>query len=134
MPQQVRESVSGPQVSTLSAGRVAGTLSGVGFYGVRPTRSSAQGRSDSGGAGAARAVGAMVLVRSRCDGRRGIIGLLAGGCGRAGPQDPVYEIKGHDPVVLVVSAVLLTLVALGAGLIPAHRASRVDPMRALRYE
>ena len=49
-------------------------------------------------------------------------------------ESQLYQIKGRDATVLVVSAVLLTLVALGSGLIPAHRASKVDPMRALRYE
>jgi ABC-type antimicrobial peptide transport system permease subunit len=46
----------------------------------------------------------------------------------------LFGLKGHDPVVFVVSAFLLTLVALGAGYIPALRASRVNPMQALRYE
>ena len=40
---------------------------------------------------------------------------------------------GADPAVLALSAVALALVALCAGFIPAHRASRVDPMRALKY-
>jgi putative ABC transport system permease protein len=45
----------------------------------------------------------------------------------------LYEIKGYDPTVLVMSVVALAVVALSAGLIPAIRASRIDPMRALRY-
>ena len=46
----------------------------------------------------------------------------------------LYEIKGYDPTVLVLSVIALCVVALSAGLIPAIRASRIDPMRALRYE
>ena len=42
--------------------------------------------------------------------------------------------KGWDPLVLAISAVALSAVAMLAGFIPAHRASQVDPMVALRYE
>ena len=46
----------------------------------------------------------------------------------------LFELKGYDPAVLVVSAALLGAVAMGAGFLPALRASRVEPMQALRYE
>jgi predicted permease len=46
----------------------------------------------------------------------------------------LFEMKGRDPVVLVSSVALLAVIALVAGLLPAIRASRIDPMRALRYE
>jgi putative ABC transport system permease protein len=39
-----------------------------------------------------------------------------------------------DPVAIVVSAMSLVVVAALAGFLPAHRAMRVDPMVALRYE
>ena len=64
----------------------------------------------------------------------GVIGL-AGAVGVGYSAGSIlFELKAWDPAVLAISAVLLTIVALGAGLVPAHRASRVDPMIALRYE
>jgi len=46
----------------------------------------------------------------------------------------LYGLHGSDPLILASAAVALACVALGAAAIPAHRASKVDPMRALRYE
>jgi ABC-type antimicrobial peptide transport system permease subunit len=64
----------------------------------------------------------------------GASGLLAAvAVGRAA-RSLLFELEGHDPLVLAGAALVLTLVALSAGFLPAHRASRVDPMRALRYE
>jgi ABC-type antimicrobial peptide transport system permease subunit len=74
-----------------------------------------------------RQVGVMVIVG-------GAIGLAAAvGVGQLA-QSLLFQLKGSDPAVLAASAVTLALVALAAGFIPAHRASRVDPMSALRYE
>jgi putative ABC transport system permease protein len=46
----------------------------------------------------------------------------------------LYEAQGVDPVTFVGVGLLLMLVAVIAAAIPARRASRVDPMIALRSE
>ncbi len=46
----------------------------------------------------------------------------------------LFEIRGIEPVVLLVASAVLTAVALVACYIPARKASLVDPIIALRYE
>jgi predicted permease len=46
----------------------------------------------------------------------------------------LYGVRSTDAVTLVTASCILAAVALMASYIPAHRAARVDPMVALRYE
>lgn len=64
----------------------------------------------------------------------GAIGLLGAFALGRGAAALLYQLQGDDPMVFMASAGVLTLVAMGAGLLPAIRASRIDPMRALRYD
>ena len=46
----------------------------------------------------------------------------------------IYAVRPTDPLTFFTSAALLALISLLACLIPAYRATRVDPISALRYE
>ena len=141
LPQQVRENVFLDRfLSVLSAAfaTLATALASIGLYGVlaytvaqrtkeiglRMALGAAPGRVR---AMVLRQVGVMTLVG-------GGVGLAAAvGLGRAA-QSMLFQLNGSDSAVLGGSAVALAIVALAAGFVPAHRASRIDPMTALRYE
>ncbi len=63
-----------------------------------------------------------------------LVGLAAAlGCVQM-VKSMLYGLKPHDPVSLTVAPLLLLAVALLASWLPAARASRVEPMIALRHE
>ena len=63
-----------------------------------------------------------------------LIGVPAALLGARLISSQLFGMSPTDPVTLVAAAVILTLVALLAGYVPARRASRVNPLNALRYE
>jgi predicted permease len=141
VPQVVRENVFFDRmISILSSAfaALATLLAAVGLYGVlaytvaRRTREI--GVRMALGADASRVRGMVlrqVCLMTLIGGAIGIAGALA--LGQAA-SSLLYRLNGYDPLVLVIAVVSLTVVALGAGYLPALRASRVDPMQALRYE
>ena len=65
-------------------------------------------------------------------------GLVAGGALSLwltrSVEAQLYGITAHDPLTLAAAAALLFAVAIAATYIPARRATRIDPMTAVRSE
>jgi predicted permease len=141
MDQQISNSLSTERmIASLSTvfGFVATLLAIIGLYGVM-SYSVAQRTREIGirmalGAEQRKVIG-MVM--------REVFRLIAIGVGVGVPaallltrivKSQLYGLEAHDPWTLGLATGLLAMVACAAGYVPALRASRVDPMKALRYE
>jgi hypothetical protein len=141
LPNQIRENVFLDRfISVLSTAfaSLATLLAAIGLYGVLAytvtQRTREIGLRMALGAAPERVRGMVLRQVAKMTLVGGVIGLAAAvAIGRLAAS-LLYELQGYDPAVLTGSGVALTIVALGAGFIPALRASQVDPMRALRYE
>jgi putative ABC transport system permease protein len=67
-----------------------------------------------------------------------LVGVLIGAAGALALgrvlSGLIYGVKPTDPITFLAVAILLSVIALLASIIPAYRATKVDPMAALRYE
>ncbi len=63
-----------------------------------------------------------------------VVGVLASLALTKTAASLLYELKPNDPLTIATATIVLMMVALLAGYLPARRAARVDPMIALRDE
>jgi len=117
---------------------IAFVLGGIGLYGVMAYYVTQRTRE----IGIRMALGAQRANVGRLIMRQGIklvlfavvIGLGASWALTRLLSSLLFEVSATDPIAFVVPPVLLSAIALVACLLPAHRATKVDPLVALKCE
>ena len=119
-------------------GALAALLAMIGLYGVMSyivaMRKNEIGIRMALGASRASVIGIVVRQTLTLLGVGIGAGLVLSMAAARGANSLLYGLEANDPLTLFAAAAFLAAVALAASYIPAYRASRVDPMNALRYE
>jgi predicted permease len=141
MPDQIRQNVFLDRFISLFSGAfalLATLLAAIGLYGVLAYTVAQRTREIGVRMALGAAPGRVRLMILRQVALMTAVGGVAGigaaiGLGRLA-QSLLFKMQGSDPAVLAGAVLTLSLVALVAGLVPAVRASRVEPTQALRYD
>ena len=141
MRDQIADSVAEPRfyaalVSAFAA--LAVVLAAVGIYGLL-SYSVQQGVRETAIRRALGAQAGEILQRVVGQGMAlAVVGLILGIAGSLALtrllETMLYEIEPTDPATLIISTLVFLFVALLAIWVPARRATRIDPMEALRYD
>jgi predicted permease len=141
MAQQVREGIVLDRIVTVLAGVCAALallLAAIGLYGVLAysvvQRTREFGLRMALGASSREVAGLVLRQVARMLVAGAAIGVVAAFSLGRFAESLLYGLDGRDPLVFLTASGLLTLVVFLAAYLPAARASRLDPMRALRYD
>jgi ABC-type antimicrobial peptide transport system permease subunit len=141
LEEQVRNSMLNDRlvaVLSVSLALLAALLAALGLYGVlaymvaRRTREI--GIRIALGSGQADILWLVVEQGGQLTVVGGVIGIVAALVAMRWVASLLYGVTAHDPLTFVGVVLLLAIVSTAACYIPARRATRVDPMVALRYE
>jgi predicted permease len=141
LEQVVSSSVSQTRFPTIALSVFAGIalfLSAIGVYGVL-AYTVAQSSHDIGvrlalGAGRGQILRLFLRQGVRWAAIGGAAGIAAALILVRFMRSMLFEVSAHDPAIFLTVVIVLSLVVLMAGTVPALRATKVDPMAALRYE
>jgi putative ABC transport system permease protein len=141
MDAQIDNSLTAERVIALLAtsfGVLAALMAAVGLYGVL-AYSTAQRTSEIGirmalGASRASVVKMVVFEVFWLAGISIVLTLPLSLLLMSTVRSQLYGISSSDPLTLLLMTMLVIFVALASAMLPARRAAKVEPMRALRYE
>ncbi len=141
MDQVIGENAQGAQFLSLLVGSFAALavlLAAIGIYGVLSfvvtQRTREIGIRMSLGAGRGQVLGQVIFEGMKL----AAAGFALGGVGALATgrllASLLHDVKPGDPAIFAATAGFLTVVTLAACYVPARRAAKMDPMKALRYE
>ena len=141
MNERSAEVTSRPRFLAILLGGFSGLallLSAIGIYGVMTQNVAIRTRE----IGIRMALGASSLDVLRLVAREGAVLIISGLLGGGGAAyaltrlltSQLYDVRASDPWTFALMACILAATALAACYFPARRATRVDPMEALRYQ